>query len=101
MTGCGCGKPNRLFTPARVTRGPNDFYGLIMFEDCITPYQGEFAGLSIFVACPGDRQRERLFTWQQYELADAYARENGCLLDSVPTTSLCQQAVEATYAPGG
>lgn len=84
--------------PAMANLGKKNFYALAGYPDCTQSYQGQYAGTAIFVVAPGDPVNERLFPWAEYEAAAAYATQLGySQMDNVPTTSLCQQAVEAVY----
>lgn len=98
--GCGCGGgPGKPLMDAVAQRGGNSgLYSLITFPDCTDPYRGQYTGTAIFVVAPGSTDNERLFAWKDYEAATAYAEAIGySQMDSVPTSSLCQQAVESVY----
>lgn len=101
MAGCGaCGsawKQARALMPA-LAQGGSGMYMLGGYEDCTQFYRGPLEGGAIFVVAPASTN-QRLFRWEDYEAAQTYAESLGLTqIDSVPVSSLCQQAVEATYA---
>lgn len=102
MTGCGaCGsswKQPKPLMPAYSRGGMAGLYGLGGYPDCTTFYRGDRAGEAVFVVAPVS-PNERLFKWSDYEAATAYAESIGLTqIDSVPVTSMCQQAIDDLYA---
>lgn len=103
MPGCGaCGsswkQPKAMIPAYSRGGGLGGQYMLAGFEDCAQLYQGPLAGGAVFAVATATPD-QRLFRWEDYEAAQAYAEQlNLTQIDSVPVTSICQQAIDDLYA---
>lgn len=82
-----------IVTAAIRARAVNDAYRLASYPDCTDLYRGPWEGESTYVVARGTAE-ERLFRrGQGLPEASAYARATKTVLENLPNTQLCRQAV--------
>lgn len=71
-------------------------YPLMMFAACTQLYRGPHEGDSIYVVGRGTKA-EKLFLRAALGDASDYGKQTRQTIENIPTTALCQQAIEQVY----
>jgi hypothetical protein len=96
---CGCGSAaqrREILRTAHQSPTSDGGYTLATYPGCTVLYRGPSEGMSIFVV-GRNTENERLFPFGELIEASEYAKESFDVIENLPTTAMCADAVISVY----